>query len=90
MDTKITTEKVDPKALSYIIKVKTQNNTDPFYIPVIDVRDGDEQRTLANEILKGSNRSKGSSFMKPSFTGIFGESYNERGTNKYFPKSKVK
>ena len=89
MDTKITTVKADPKELSHVIKVKTHNNTDPFYIPVVDVRDGEEQRILANQILKESNKSRGSAYMKPSFTGIFGESYNERGTNKYFPKRKV-
>lgn len=82
-----TTEKVtDPSLKSYIIKVKTPSSTKPFFIPVIDSRDGEEQRAVIAEIIKTDNRRKGSKYMKPSFTGLFGDSFNERGTNTYFPQ----
>lgn len=50
---------------SYDIKVTTPKSlTGAFYIPVIDVRDGDKEREIANTILKASKVSK---FFKPTF-----------------------
>lgn len=57
---------------SYVIKVTTVNSlTGSFYIPVVDVRDGEDERERANEMLKSSNQSR---FLKPSF-GSGGGSY---------------
>lgn len=78
----------DPSLKSYVLKIKTAANTVPFYIPVVDASDGGEQRAVIAQMIKESNKRKGSSYMKPSFTGLFGDSYNERGVNKFFPKRK--
>jgi hypothetical protein len=87
---KFTTVEVvsDPSLESHVLKIKTPSNTNPFYIPVVVATDGDEQRAVIGQMVKESNKMRGSSYMKPSFTGLFGDSYNERGANKFFPKSK--
>ena len=55
----------DPSLKSHVIKVTPVNGTS-FHIPVVDVRDGQEQRDIAKIMLKESNRRKPSQFMKPS------------------------
>ena len=50
---------------SYSIKVTTDKSlTGPFYIPVVDVRDGEKEREIANGILKAARQSK---YLRPSF-----------------------
>ena len=57
----------DPELqFSYAYKV-TRPYRLPFYVPVIDVRDGASQRALAYSILKASNSNKGSKFIKRNF-----------------------
>lgn len=57
----------DPELqFSYAYKVTKPYRT-PFYVPVVDVRDGENQRLIANSILKASNANKGSKFIKRNF-----------------------
>jgi hypothetical protein len=70
----------DPSLKSYIIKVMSAKGP-TFTIPVVDVRDGQEQRDIVTDMAKNNNRRAGSKYMKPTITGFFGESYNDRGTN---------
>jgi len=60
--------------LSHLIKV-VNNLGFTFHIPVVDVRDGQNERLTAKSLLK----SRGSKFMKPSFSTC-GDSYQMRGT----------
>jgi hypothetical protein len=48
---------------SYAIKV-TRPYRVPFYVPVVDVKDGENQRKIANSILKASNYFKGSKYIR--------------------------
>lgn len=73
--TEIQVLKGNPLLRSHVIKVTPVTNP-TFYIPVVDVRDGDEQRDLAIGMIKENNRNKGSKYMKPTITGLLGESYN--------------
>lgn len=59
---------------SHLIKV-TNNSGLTFHIPVIDVRDGNDERKIAKSFLKN----KGSKFMRPSYAA-YGDSYQSRGT----------
>lgn len=60
---------------SYEIKVDNDNAlTGPFFIPVVDVRDGNYERLYANEILKADKINGRSKFLHPSF-GSGGGSY---------------
>jgi hypothetical protein len=52
---------------SYGIQVNTKD--DLFVIPVVDVRDGEERRGQADNILYASNATKGSKYLRPSFAG---------------------
>ena len=60
--------------LSHLIKV-VNNLGFTFHIPVVDVRDGENERAAAKNLLK----SRGSKYMKPSFAA-YGDSYQMRGT----------
>ena len=64
----------DPSRLSYVIKVTPVNST-PFFIPVVDVRDGEEQREAVKNTLKTHNRTVGSKYIQRKFT-FLGEMYN--------------
>lgn len=66
--TKVTVLPVENKR-SYGIKVETDKQD--FIIPVIDVRDGEEERKKVNQMIKASNRSK---YTQPSFS-VCGNSY---------------
>lgn len=77
----------DPSLRSHVIKV-TKPNKEVFFIPVVDARDGEEQREAIRNSLKTDNKRRGSAYMKPTYTNVFGDSYNERGGNKFFPKRK--
>lgn len=68
MSTKITHLKKENK-LSYGIKVETEKET--FIVPVIDVRDGESERSAVKSMIKAQNKSK---FMNPSFS-VLGHSY---------------
>lgn len=58
------------KKHSHAIKI-TPKSKEPFFIPVIDVRDGDVERERARQMVKFSNHSK---YTRPSF-GSGGGSY---------------
>lgn len=60
---------------SHLIKITPKSNKRSFFIPVIDVRDGEEQREAAKNMLKASNILRGSKYLKPTYT-MFGENYN--------------
>lgn len=62
----------DPSLRSHVIKV-TPVSKPAFYIPVVDVRDGEEQRESANRMIKANASSK---YMKPSYS-VVGPSYNQ-------------
>ena len=64
----------DKSLKSYVIKV-TPVNGKPIHIPVIDVRDGPEQRKNAIAMLKESNKTKPSKYMKPT-DSFMGGNYN--------------
>lgn len=68
MATKISHLKKENK-FSYGIKVETEK--DAFVIPVVDVRDGEDARRKAENIIKSQNKGK---FMQPSFS-VMGYSY---------------
>lgn len=55
---------------SYLIKVTKAGST-AFYVPVIDVRDGEDQRKAVKELLKSANQSK---FIKPKYN-FLGQKY---------------
>lgn len=60
----------EPEQRSHYIEITkfTDNvETDKFYIPVIDVRDGKEQRDIVNRIERATNQSK---YMRPTFSVI--------------------
>lgn len=59
---------------SHLIKVSPKGKP-AFFIPVIDVRDGEDQRNAAKSLLKASNMNRGSQYIKPTYT-LFGENYN--------------
>ena len=60
--------------LSHLIEVETFGIIPKkFHIPVMDVRDGEEEREIGVKILKTNNTSK---FLKPSY-GIGGNSYQQ-------------
>lgn len=52
---------------SYGIKVETEKRG-TLVVPVIDVRDGQHARNDGNRLWKNSRVSKGSNFMRPSFS----------------------
>lgn len=54
-DTKTVTS--EDSALSYYIQTSDKYGN-PINIPVIDVRDGAAERALANQFVRGNNRSK--------------------------------
>lgn len=55
-----------------VIKMDGNIESDRFFIPVVDVRDGIPERGYVNTSLKAS--SKPSKFMQPSFS-VIGKSY---------------
>lgn len=71
MQTIITTE----GKLGYLIEVSSLKKG-KFVIPVVDVRDGKEDRELAERMLKDSNRVVGSKYFRPSYSW-YGFSYNQ-------------
>lgn len=42
----------------------------PFYVPVIDVRDGQVQRKLANSLIKNSNARRGSRYIPVNYSSF--------------------
>lgn len=64
-----------PELKSHLIRV-TKVGEKPFHIPVIDVRDGEDQRENAKAFLKTANYHKGSKYMKPSYS-VIGLTYND-------------
>jgi len=57
----------DPELqFSYAYKV-TKPYRLPFYVPVIDVRDGEPQRRLAKSFLKNSNAQRGSRYIPTNY-----------------------
>ena len=57
----------DPELkFSYAYKV-TKPYRLPFYVPVIDVRDGEPQRRLAKSFLKNSNTQRGSRYIPTNY-----------------------
>lgn len=69
----------DPSLRGYLIKV-TKPNDKPFFIPVTDVRDGDEQRKAIAKLIKSNNKMNGSKYMRPS-QAAFGDSYQDSYKN---------
>ena len=61
--------------LSHAIQV-LNSKEELFTVPVIDARDDEEARLTVEQMVKDSNRVKGSKFMRPSFSSIF-RSYQE-------------
>ena len=64
--TKVSPSGIEGK-LSYNINVETEKEM--FVIPVVDVRDGDTARKVAEAAIKASNSSR---FMKPTFSSVGG------------------
>lgn len=57
----------DPELqFSYAYKV-TRPYRVPFYVPVIDVRDGDTQRRLVKSLVKNSNSQRGSRYIPTNY-----------------------
>lgn len=54
--------------------IKVQTHDDAFVIPVIDVRDGENERAAVNNIQKNQRRYTGSKFMSRSYA-VGGNSY---------------
>ena len=51
---------------SYAYKI-TRAYRVPFYVPVIDVRDGETQRKIVKSILKNSNAQRGSRYIPTNY-----------------------
>lgn len=68
------TEKIfkEEKLIGYKI---TKQDEKPFTVPVIDVRRNEDQRRLAEYVIKQNNAQRGSRYFKPSYS-ILGYSYN--------------
>ena len=69
-----------PGMRSYGIKYTKQSEA-TFIIPVVDVRDGKDQREVVNKSIKECNRRKGSRYITPTFTTVLGYSYNDSMKN---------
>jgi hypothetical protein len=54
--------------------IKVETHDDAFVIPVIDVRDGENERATVNNISKNQRRYTGSKFMSRSYA-VGGNSY---------------
>lgn len=54
------------------VEVKTED--DKFIIPVVNVTKSDSRRKFGEKIIKSSNATKGSKYLKPSFSE-WGKSY---------------
>jgi hypothetical protein len=50
-----------------LVGYKIETDKDSFIIPVVDVRRNEDQRRIAERMVKNNNRSK---FMHPSFSQI--------------------
>ncbi len=58
-----------------LVGIKVEKEDETFVVPVIDVRTSDNYRKAVQQFVKEGNATRGSRFMRPSYS-VLGYSYN--------------